>query len=166
MLCTAVGVEKITGDISNQLAIPAHTQTIFVCNNCDNDRFQIFLCSLCNECVHILGTHNNCHAFLRFGNGKLCAVQTVIFLGDCIQVNVQTVGKLTNCNRYTTRAKVIAAANHTGYVSISEQTLELAFLGWVTLLYFCAAGLKRILGVLFRRTSCTAAAVTPSFTAK
>ena len=166
MLCTAVGVKEVTGNVRDHLAVPGHAQTIEIGDLCDNDSLQVFACSGSDEGVYVLGTDNDCHTLLRLGDGQLGAVQTVVLLGYCVEVDVQTVSQLTDRNRYTAGTKVVAAANHAGDLGVTEQTLQLALLGRVALLNFCTASLEGSLGVLLGRTGCTAAAIAAGLTAE
>ena len=166
MLGAAVGVEEIAGNVHNQIAVPGHAQAVFVGHDCDLDRLEVFLCRRSDERVRVLSAHNDRHAFLRLGDGKLGAVQTVVLLGYSIQVNVQAVGQLADGDRYTARAEVVAAADHAGDVAVAEQALDLALLGRVALLHFSAAGLERSFGVLFGGTGGAAAAVAAGLAAE
>ena len=166
MLGAAVGVEEVAGNVYDRVAVPGHAQTVLAGHDCDLDRFEVFLCRSGDERVRVLRAHNDRHALLRLGDGKLGAVQTVVLLGHGVEVDVQAVRQLADGDRYAARAEVVAAADHAGDVAVAEQALDLALLGRVALLDLCAAGLERGLGVLFGRTGGAAAAVAAGLAAE
>ena len=75
-----------------------------------NDRsFEVFLGGVLHKGLGILGSDGHGHTLLALGDGQLGAVQTLIFLSDLVQVDLQAVGQLTDGNRDTACAKVVAA---------------------------------------------------------
>ena len=124
VLGAAVGVEEIAGNIDNLDAVPGHAQAVLVGNGCHNNSLDILLGSCGNEGVHVLCTDNDSHALLRLGDSQLGAVQTVVLLGNRVQVDVQTVSQLADGNGYTARTEVVAAANHAGDVAVRGTDAE------------------------------------------
>ena len=100
----------------------------------NNSCFEVLALCYFDECIDVFGSDNNSHSLLRFGDGELCAVETVVFLGNCVEVDLKTVCKLAYCNGNAARAEVVAALYHAGSFGVSEQTLKLALFGGVALL--------------------------------
>ena len=143
-LCNAVCIEERSAEVNDGLSSPVHCKSGSFSNDRNSSGFKIFLVSLCNKAVNILSLKHNSHSFLRFGNCKLCAVKTVIFLSNLVKVNRKTVCKLADSNAYAACAEVIAALYHSRNSPVSEKSLYFSFCGGITLLDLCAAGLDRI----------------------
>ena len=101
------------------------------------------------------------HALLRFGDGKLRAVEAVVFFRHGVQVDAQPVGQLADGHGYAARAEIVAAADHARGLAVSKQALELALDRRVALLHLGPAAFERLERVRFRRTGRAAAAVAP-----
>ena len=166
VLGAAIGVEEITGNIHDFNTVPGHAQAVLVGNGGYDNSLDILLGRSRNERIDVLCADNDSHALLRLGDGQLGAVQTVVLLRYGIQVDVKAVGQLANGNRNTTRAEVVAAADHAGDIAVTEQTLNLALLRRIALLDLSTAGLKGLLSVLLRGAGSAAAAVTAGFAAE
>ena len=123
MLFCTVGIQECTGDIYNLLAIPVHHQIRLFCYLRNNGCFEVFCISQLFEARNILCRNNNSHSFLRFGNRKLCAIQTIVFLGNCIQINFQTIRQFADSNRNTACAEVITTLNQLRCFGVAEQSL-------------------------------------------
>ena len=164
VLSYAVSVEECTRQVNNFVASPVHNKTRVSRYFCNNGCFQVFLVSKFNEGIFISSFNYYCHTFLRFGDSKFSAVQTFIFFRNFIQVNYETVGQFANRYRYTACTEVVAAFNHCSNFRIAEQALDFAFSRRIAFLNFCTAAHQRVYSMFFRRTGCTAAAVTTSLT--
>ena len=90
-------------------------------------------------CIKVDG---HSHTLLALGDGQFGAVQTLIFLSDLVQVDLQAVGQLTDGNRDTACAKVVAALDEAAGILAAEQTLQLTLDGGVALLHLGTAGLQ------------------------
>ncbi len=143
LLCT-VGVQELTGQVQDHLAVPVHDQPVGVGDIGHMAGFQIFLLRQLHETGLILRCHHNCHSFLRLGNGQLCAVQTLVLLRYLVQVNVQTVSQLTDGHGYTAGTEVVAALDETACLRIPEQALQLSLLRCITLLHLGTAAVQRL----------------------
>ena len=160
VLFRTVGVEEGSRQIDDGLAVPLHGQTGSLGHFCNNGCFEVFGGRDRAECVNVFSRNDNCHTFLGFGDCQFRAVQTVVLLGNSIEVDCQTVSKLTDGNGDTACTEVVAALDHPGCIRVAEQTLQLALLRSITLLNFCAAGGQGFLSVGLGGAGCTAAAVT------
>ncbi len=166
MLGAAVGVQELTGHVNNCLAVPRHAQPPGAGDLRNLNRLKIFIRRRRNKPAGIRRAHNDRHAFLRFGNRKLGAVQPVVLARHGVQIDIQPVRQLADGNRYAARAEVIAAPDHAGNLRVPEQALELTLFGGVALLHLCAAGFQRFLGVALGGAGRAAAAVAPGAPAK
>ena len=166
MLYGTVGVQELTGQVNNGVAVPVHPQAGFCLYGCHDRSFQIFLAGFLDELVGIFCGNYHCHTFLRFADRDLCAVQTVILFRYGVQVDLQTVGQFADRNGNAACTEVVAAFDHLCHSGIAEQTLEFAFFRSVTLLDFCTAVSQRFHGVGLGRTGRTAAAVTSGLAAQ
>ena len=95
---------------------------------------KVLLAGIAAELRNVIGVKRHGHTLLGFGNGQLRAVKTVVFLRHRVQVNVQTVGKLTDGNGYAAGTKVVAAFNQAARVTAAEKSLKLALNRCVALL--------------------------------
>ncbi len=161
VLWRAVAVQKRAREVNNLLAVPGFDETRRFRHNCDRRRLQIFDSGKFEKLVYIIFFNDNGHALLTFGNRKLCAVQTLVFLGNLVQINIQPIGKFANGDGHAARAEVVAALNKPRGLGVSEQALELALLGGVALLHLCTAALQRVERVCFGGAGRAAAAVPP-----
>ena len=149
LLC-AIGVEEVAADVNDSLAVPGHSESALCLDGSDYGCLKVLGCGKSEESILILGLDNDSHSLLRLGDRKLGAVETVILLGYCVEVDVKTVCKLADSNRNTACAEVITALDHSGNLAVSEETLKLSLLGGVTLLHLCAAILQRLEVMGFR----------------
>ena len=131
-----------------------------------NGSHQVFTVGSIQEFLSIFFCNNHCHSFLRFADGKLGAVQTVVLFRYQIQINFQSVCQLADSNRNATCTKVVASFDHAGHIAVAEQALNLSFFRWVALLHLCAAAGQRLYIVGLGGTGCTAAAVASGFAAQ
>ena len=112
-----------------------------------------------HERIHIFGCEHHGHALLRFGNGQLGAVETVVLARHGVQVDGKPVGQFADGHGNAAGAKVVAALDAPCGFGVAEQPLQLAFLGSVALLHLRAAGLQRMRGVRLAGAGRAAAAV-------
>ncbi len=112
-----------------------------------------------DEFVHVLRGKRHSHALLALADGQLRAVQTIVLLGDLVQVDEQTVGQLADGYRHAACAKVVAALDHLAGVLPAEQTLQFALDGGIALLHLGTAVLQAVQLVGLGGTGGTAHAV-------
>ena len=144
VLGSAVGIQEGPAQVYDGTAVPAHAEPRLLCDHGDGNSLQVFLGSQGQEGISVCGTDHDGHALLALADGELGPVQPLIFLGHGVQVDIQSVGKLTDGHRYAARAKIVAALDHPTGLAVAEEALELALLGSVALLHFCAAGLHGV----------------------
>ena len=120
MLLRAVRVEEFAGNIDDLVAVPCHGEARFFFDHRYRAGVQVLLFRECQKRLNIFGLNNDCHALLRFGDRQLRAVQTLIFLGNGVEVDIKTVSELADGNGNTARAEVITALDHAGRFPIAE----------------------------------------------
>ena len=155
-----VGVQELPADVADGVSVPAHGEPGRLGDNSDLGGAEVFCGGQLQEPGGVLGLHYHSHPLLGFGDGKLGAVQALVFLGHRIQVNVQAVGQLTDSNGHAAGTEVVAALNEPGGLRVPEQPLKLPFLGGVAFLNLRAAGLQGVEVVALGGTGSAAAAVT------
>ena len=133
MLFRTVGIEEFTGNIYNSDTVPCHGQSRICLDGSNHSCLKVLGCRKSEEAIHVLCLHNDSHSFLRLGNSKLGAVKSLVFFGNCVEVDVQSVGKLTDGNRNTACAKVVTTLDQATRLSIAEQALKLTLLGRISL---------------------------------
>ena len=144
VLLGTVGVEELAADVHDGHAVPHHVQALFGSHLCHGGSLEVFFVGEGNELVHILGGKGHGHALLALADGKLRAVQTFVLLGDLVQVDVQTVGQLTDGHGHAACAEVVAALDHAAGVLAAEQALQLALDGRIALLHLSTAVLQAV----------------------
>ena len=98
VLLRTVGVEELTADVHDGLSIPMHHQSGLCLDLCNGASLQVLRLSEREECINIFFFNDNGHTLLRLTDRKLGAVQSLILLGNCVQIDLQSVCKLTNSN--------------------------------------------------------------------
>ena len=142
MLLRAVRIEECAGDIYNRIALPMHDKTRFFCYRGDDCRLQVLCVRNLEKSIFIRCRDDDSHSLLRFADGQLRSVKTLVLLRNDIEVYVQSVSQLADGNGYAACAEVVAALDHAGSFPVSEQPLELSLLRSVALLHFRAAALQ------------------------
>ena len=127
---------------------------------------EVFLRGGLDERAGVFRRDDHGHAFLRFGDRKLGAVQTLVLFAHLVQINLQSVCQLADGDADAARAKIVAALDHTGDIAVAEQALNLALLGGVALLHLGGHGAERFLVVALGRTGRAADAVAARAAAK
>ena len=112
------------------------TQTFLFGHFCHRYGFQVLLSGVSQELIHILRRKDYCHTLLRFGDGKLCSVQTGIFLRNFVQIDLQAVRQLTDGNGNAAGAEVVTFFDQTADFLSPEQSLNLSLCRRITFLYF------------------------------
>ena len=141
-LAHAVGVDEIAAEINDGLATPRHRQAVVVRNLGDDVGLQVLLAAVLEEGFHILGRNHHAHTLLRFADGNLRAVQTLILRADRVQIDGQPVGQFADSHTHAARAKVVGLLDELGHLGTAEQMLDLALLWGVTLLHLGSAGVQ------------------------
>ena len=159
MLAHAVRVEERAVHLDDLVAAPLHDQARLLRDDGYRRRLEVLLIRELLEGLDILRVEHDSHALLRFGDGKLRAVEALVLLLDRIEVDDEAVGELTDGDGDTAGTEVVAALDHEGDLRVAEQALDLALRRRVALLDLCAAGRQRLFRVLLRRARRTAAAV-------
>ena len=143
----AIGIQEFALDVHDGFSIPMHDQTGLSGHRRHSGGFNVLALRDGFKFRHVLRRKHHGHALLRFGDGQLGAVQSVVFLRNFAQIDVQTVGKLADGDGHAAGAKVVAPLDHARRALISEQALKLALLRRVALLNLCAAGGQRFGGM-------------------
>ncbi len=148
----ARGVKERPRDVHNHFAAPLHDEAAGACNVGDFDGAQVLRVRGGDKAGGVPRAHHDGHALLRFGDGKLRSVQSLVFFGNGVKVNLKTRRKLSYGDRDTARAEVIAAADHQAYVPVAEQALDFALLHGVPFLNFSGRSSDGFFGVHFGRS--------------
>jgi hypothetical protein len=88
-LLDTIGIKKSTAEVDDFFAAPSHDEAARVCDVCYVDALEVFFVGLGDEISDFRAINANGHAFLRFGNGKFGAIESVVFFRDCIEVDHQ-----------------------------------------------------------------------------
>ena len=150
MLRRAIGVEEIARNIDDSIAAPRHEQARAFGNRSNHDGLEIFLMRIADEFLDVLGSQSNRHALLALGNSQLSAIETIIFLGNHIQINGQAVAQLADGNGNAASTEVVAALDQAARIAAAEQALNFALNGSVALLHLGARGLDAVNVLRFR----------------
>ena len=161
-----VCIKEGSRNIDDLSASPFQYQSWLLCYDCYGNCLQILFSRIAKELLDLIWRYHNCHSFLGFRNGKLCSVQSGIFLRYFIKIYHKTVSQFTDGDRNTACTKVITFLNDTAYFPTTEQPLDLTLCRCVSLLYLCTAGLNGGFCMHLGGTGCTTAAVTSCSSAK
>ena len=140
LLMRAVGVKERAADIDHILPAPGQNQIRFLRHNRERRCFQIFFCRIGEKLIPVLRRHDDRHALLGLGDGKLSSIKALILFRNQIKIHPESVRKLSDCDGDPARAKIIALLDHVRDLRPAEQALQLPFRGRVTLLNLSAAG--------------------------
>ena len=143
LLMRPVGIQESAGQVDNSLTPPVQNQPGLLCDNRDLYCLQIFLMRIGQELVCVLRIHHYSHSLLRLGNGKLCSVQTFIFLRNLVQIHLQTGSQLADCDRNAAGAEIITLFYNGADLRTAEHPLDLTLGRCISLLYLCPTCLKR-----------------------
>ena len=149
MTFDAVGVEKFSADVDDLNAAPIHNHASAISNFCDFVSLQIFSIGKRNEFFNVVRVKDNSHAFLRFGNCKLGAVETVIFFPHSVKIDFETFSQFADSNSHAAGSEVVATFDEFRRVGISEEPLNFSFSRWIALLNFRARSRERFCSVNF-----------------
>ena len=136
LLLHAICVEKGAGEIDDGFTTPGHSESAGVGDGGDVDAFKVFLIRLRDEVIHFGGVDTDRHAFLRFRNGEFGAIESVVFLGDGIEIDIEAVGDFTDGDGDATCSEVVADFDFGSEFGISEEALDFALGGSVAFLDF------------------------------
>ena len=103
---------------------------------------------------------------MRLGDRQFRRVETGVFRRHAVQVDVQTVCQLSDCDTHASGAEVIGFLNQFRHLGTTEETLDLTLLGCVSFLNLAAAGLQGSLCMLFAGTRGTTYTIASGTSAK
>ena len=87
VLRCAIGIQEFARNIDDSIAAPRHEQARAFGNRGNHDGFEIFLMRIADEFLDVLGSQSHRHALLALRNSQLSAIETIIFLGNHIQID-------------------------------------------------------------------------------
>ena len=145
-LLHAVRIQKITTQVDDDVAAPRHAQAAGVRDRGDDGAFEVFQVGGGAECGDIPGLEDDGHAFLRFGDGDLGAVQAVVLEEDGVEVDFERGREFADGDGHAAGAEVVAALDKARDFRIPEEALVFALHWRVALLHFGGI-LERGLGV-------------------
>ena len=136
----AVCVEEGAADIDDILAAPGQNQIWFLRHDRERRCLQILLRRIGEELIPVLRRHDDRHALLGLGDGKLRSIKTLILFRNQVKIHPESVRKLSDRDGDTSRAEVIALLDHVRGLRPAEQTLQLPLRRRIALLDLRAAG--------------------------
>ena len=142
-------VKKSAVNVDNRVPPPPHHKARLPRYAGDHARRKVFPLARGADKIHVLALHHKRHAFLRFRNGELRAVQPRVFFWHRVKINVQARGELPHGDCNAARAKVITADNFSAHIGISKKPLNFALFNGVAFLYFGGGGFNGTRVVLF-----------------
>ena len=143
-----------------------NAESRLLCDSCNNGSLEVFAVCKCHKSLCIFLLDNDRHSLLRLRNCKLRAVKSLVFLGYFVKIDIKSVRKLSDSDRNTARAEVVASLYHSASLCVTEKPLELSFLGRISLLHLSSAGLDRVRVVRLARARRAAYAVASRSAAK
>ena len=165
LVCT-VGVQEGTGNIYNLFSSPWKNKSRIFGNNCNLYRLQILFFCIAKEFIYILRIYHNSHTLLGFRNCNLCSVKTCIFFRYFVQIDLKTICKFSDCNRYSACSEVITLLDQLADFFSAEHSLDFTFGRRITLLNLSSTCLDGFFGMNFGRTGCSTTAITSGTSAK
>ena len=158
-------VNELTREVGNECAFVelAHTPRVSYIRHMR--KLHIIKVAVVLKRLAVFCLNDYCHTLLRLADSQLRRVQTTVFCGHAVEVDIQSVCQLANSHTHAAGAEVVRFLDEARYLGAAEEALQFALLGRVSFLYLAAAGLQRCLSVLFRRARSAAYAVAPCATA-
>ena len=92
------------------------------------------------------------HALLGFRNSQFCGVETGIFGGHTVEINIQSVRQFADGDTDSARSEVVGLLDKTRHLGTAEKALYFSLFRCITFLHLAAARLQRCLCMLFART--------------
>ena len=173
--CTYVGfskvsctcrVDKFAREVNNSFATIEHTHTRCISYVCHMHHFDVLFGAIFHELFFIFRFNYHWYTFLRFRDSQFGSVQATIFCFYSVEIDVETIGQLTNSHWHTTCTKVVRFLNQTCNFWTTEQSFQFAFFRSITFLYFRRTCLDWHHVVLFRWTCCSTYAIATCTTTK
>ena len=88
LLVGTVGVDEAAAEVDNLLAAPADYHAGLLGDGGHNGGFEVLLVGILKHQVNILGVDDHSHTLLTLADGQLGAVESSIFLGDTVEVDL------------------------------------------------------------------------------
>ena len=142
MICLTPFVSRKSREIST-IALPLNSifMRAVVRDDGNGSRGKVFLGGKADKLLFVLGSHDDSHALLRFGNGKFRARKAFVLERHFVEIDDQPVGEFPDGDGNTARAEVVALLDLARHFLIEEQALQFALGQRIALLHFRAAGL-------------------------
>ena len=140
-------VNEFSLEVCYDLSVIVHSHALSVSNIRDMGNFDVLAVAIFHELSLVLSLDNDRHSLLRLTDGKFSSIEPIVFYRNPVEINVKTVGKLTDCDAHAAGTEVIGLLYKLGHFRTAEQSLEFSLLRSISLLDLTAACLKRLLSV-------------------
>ena len=98
MFLRAVAVDKASLNVDDPLALPVHGQARFRGDRRHRGRLQILRPGERDKAGNVFSRHDDRHALLRFADGELRSVESIVFHGYAVEIDRNAVRKLPDGN--------------------------------------------------------------------
>ncbi len=147
LLMRSVRVKESPAYIDDLFASPLKHKALFFGHDGDSHRLKVLLVREGEKFIDIGRIDDDSHSLLRFGDRKLGAVKSRVFLGNLIERDSESVRKLSYSDRHSAGSEIVAFLYYAAYLGTSEKSLYFTLSGCVSLLHLRSAGVDGFFGV-------------------
>ena len=122
-----------------------HPHAFCISNISHMSNFHVLAVAVFHELGLVLSLYDYRHSFLRLTDSQLSSIQSVIFYRDSVEIDVESVCKLSDSHADSTCSEVVGFLDKFSHFRTAEKSLELSLLRSIALLNLTSASFERLL---------------------
>ena len=135
-------VNEFSLEVRYDLSVIVHSHALSVSNISNMSNFDVLAVAIFHKLCLVLSLDNDRHSLLRLTDGKFSSIEPIVFYRNPVEINVKTIGKLTDCHTHSAGTEVIGLLDEPCHFRATEQSLEFSLLRGISLLDLTSACLK------------------------